>query len=367
MAQTQDSGARTRIPVGTTSARTRGAISPLASGPIDNTRPGLVDIKWFENGTEAHPDHQPDVSSTFEWLDGHPERLGVIVEHQPNRTQIKHLVDIMRLDPLLAEDLVEGHQRPKLERHGDSLFIVLHPPFYIDALEDVAFVEAEVIKQRNCVVVITQRIPDELSNLSWSPRLPDSQELLQHGPESVLYTILDGVVDQTFPVITGVQFDIEQIERQVFSGDSAAPERIYRLSREAIDLQHAINPLIPMVAALRAGSAKHQVPPDLQAYLVDVSDHLTRIASHISDIRELLTQILTVNATMVEQRSNEDVKAVSSWAAILVVPTLIGSIYGMNFDFMPELHWRYGYFLCLALMALTGVVLYIVFRKKHWL
>ena len=118
-------------------------------------------------------------------MDGHPERLGIIVEQSPNRTQIKRLVDPMNLDPLLAEDLAEGHQRPKLERHGEALFLVLHPPFYIDSIEDVAFVEAEVIKQRNCVVVIMQRIPDELSSLKWTPRLPTEAELLRHGPESV--------------------------------------------------------------------------------------------------------------------------------------------------------------------------------------
>ena len=176
----------------------------------------------------------------------------------------------------------------------------------------------------------------------------------------------DGVVDQTFPVIGGIQFDIEQIERQVFSGDSAAPERIYRLSREAIDLQHATNPLIPIIAALRAGSAKHQVPPELQAYLVDVADHLARISSQITDIRELLTQILTVNATLVDQRSNEDLKIISGWAAILVVPTLIGSIYGMNFDNMPELHHKNGYYFTLGLMVLIVVITFIYTRRKKW-
>lgn len=183
----------------------------------------------------------------------------------------------------------------------------------------------------------------------------------------MLYTILDGVVDQTFPVISGIQFDIEQIERQVFSGDSAAPERIYRLSREAIDLQHATNPLIPVIAALRAGSAKHQVPPELQAYLADVADHLARISSQITDIRELLTQILTVNATLVDQRSNEDLKIISGWAAILVVPTLIGSIYGMNFDNMPELHWKFGYLYCILSMVASSGILYVIFRKNNWL
>ena len=135
-----------------TSARTHGGTSPVATGPIADTRPGLIDIKWFEQGVPANPEHRPDIETTLSWLDGHPERLGIIVEQSPNRTQIKRLVDLMNLDPLLAEDLAEGHQRPKLERHGEALFLVLHPPFYIDSIEDVAFVEAEVIKQRNCVV-----------------------------------------------------------------------------------------------------------------------------------------------------------------------------------------------------------------------
>lgn len=339
----------------------------IVLNPVADTRPGRVDVQWFDAGHPVDVTPGADLTATLRYLDGHPDRLGVITVHQPNRSQIRHIVEVMDLQPLLAEDLVEGHQRPKLERHGEALFLVLHPPFYIDATEDVAFVEAEVIKQRNCVIVLTQRIPDELSSLSWNPRIPSTPELLSRGAESVLYTILDGVVDQTFPVIRGVQYDIEQIERQVFSGDSAAPERIYRLSRETIDLQHAINPLITMVAALRAGFSKHQVSPELQAYLGDVADHLARIAGQITEIREVLTQILTVNATLVDQRRSEDVKAISSWAAILVVPTLIGSIYGMNFDVMPELHWRWGYPLSLALMLGSGIVLWIVFRRKDWL
>ncbi|MDE1429491.1 CorA family divalent cation transporter, partial [Bacillus licheniformis] len=141
----------------------------MATGPISDTKPGLIDIKWFEQGVPANPEHRPDIETTLSWLDGHPERLGIIVEQSPIRTQIQRLVDLMNLDPLLAEDLAEGHQRPKLERHGEALFLVLHPPFYIDSIEDVAFVEAEVIKQRNCVVVIMQRIPDELSSLRWTP------------------------------------------------------------------------------------------------------------------------------------------------------------------------------------------------------
>ncbi len=350
----------------TRTVRTRTS-SPINLAPLADTRPGPIDIQWFESGTAVDVAHSTGIRETLAWLEGHDERLGVIIAHRPNRSQIRAIVDLLDLRPLLAEDLVEGHQRPKLERHGDALFMVLHPPFYIDSQEDVGFVEAEVIKQRNCVVVITQRIPDELSSLTWSPRLPTNTDLLRHGPESVLYTVLDGVVDQTNPVIEGVQYDIEEIERQVFTGDPAAPERIYRLSRETIDLQHAINPLIPIVAALRAGFDKHRVSQELQAYLADVADHLARISSQIGDIRELLNQVLTVNSTLVDQRRNEDLKAVSSWAAILVVPTLIGSIYGMNFDYMPELHWKYGYPVCVGLMIASSIILWFLFKKKNWL
>ena len=242
--------------------------------------------------------------------------------------------------------------------------MVLHPAFYIDKTEDVAFAEAHIIKWHNCVIVINHHTAE---HMSWTPRIVQSPELLKHGTESVLYTILDGVVDQTFPVLRGVKFDIEQIERQVFGGDSTAPMRIYRLSREVIDLQHATTPLTQMVEDLRAGFTKHHVAPELQAYLADVDDHLRRIRIQIIEIREVLTQILTVNAALVDQRSNEDMKTVSSWGAILLVPTLIGSIYGMNFEVMPELHWRYGYPLCLAIMAASGFLLWLVFKRKDWL
>lgn len=331
------------------------------------TKPGLVGIQWFADGHETTVPERAGIRQTLDWLDGHDERLGVAVIHQPNRTQIDHVITEMRLTPLLAEDLKEGHQRPKLERHGDALFMVLHPPFYIDSSEDVAFVEAEVVKQNNFVLIITQRIPDELATLSWSPRIPSNAHMLSKGSESVLYTVLDGVVDQTNPVIDGLQKDIEQIEYQVFTGDPAAPERIYRLSRETMDLQRAINPLIPIVGSLRAGFNKHQVSESLQGYLGDVADHLARIVNQITDIRELLNQVLAVNSTLVDQERNENLKKVSSWAAILVVPTLISGIYGMNFDNMPVLHLRYGYPLSLAMMAVAAFILWLIFRKKDWL
>ena len=331
---------------------------------IESLRDAPRELSLYDRGRNVQVHGLNTLAAVLDWLADDPQRLGIVSYNDPSLAQIGRIAHVMNLHPLLAEDLQEGHQRPKLERHGNVLFMVLHPAFYIDRIEDVAFAEAHIIKADNCVVVINHHTKE---NVSWTPRLPHAVELLQHGAESVLYSILDGVVDQTFPVLRGVKFDIEQIERQVFGGDSTAPMRIYRLSREVIDLQHATTPLTQMVEDLRAGFTKHHVAPELQAYLADVDDHLRRIRTQIIEIREVLTQILTVNAALVDQRSNEDMKTVSSWGAILLVPTLIGSIYGMNFQYMPELHWQYGYPLTLALMAASGFILWLVFKRRNWL
>lgn len=166
----------------------------------------------------------------------------------------------------------------------------------------------------------------------------ENTELMRLGPESMAYQLLDAIVDRYFPVLDGLQTDKDQIERQVFSGDATAAERIYRLSQEVIDLLQASTALAKVVSRLQGGAEKYAIAPELQTYLQDVSDHLSRVVTEATELRESLSQILNVNATLVAQRQNEDMKKISGWAAILFAPTLVGAIYGMNFDVMPELH-----------------------------
>jgi len=144
-------------------------------------------------------------------------------------------------------------------------------------------------------------------------------------------------------------------------------ERIYRLSQEIIDLRYATSGMVEVLDALRRGFDRYHIPSDLQAYLQDVADHLNRVDSRVGELRDALSQILTVNGTLVAQRQNEDMKKISGWAAILFAPTLIGAIYGMNFDNMPELHWTFGYPLAIAGMIAFALVLYVIFKRQKWM
>jgi magnesium transporter len=206
-------------------------------------------------------------------------------------------------------------------------------------------------------------------------------ELLAHGPEAVLYAILDSVVDGYAPVVAGLQKDIDEIEIQVFRGDPTVSRRTYELSGEVIEFQRATRPLLAMLDKLVAGFEAYGTSEDLQRYLRDVADHATTAAERVAGFRQNLSDILTVNATLVNQaqneeiqrltqasfKQNEEVKRISAWAAIIFAPTLIGTIYGMNFDNIPELHWAFGYPFALALMAIVSIGLWLIFRARGWL
>jgi magnesium transporter len=182
-------------------------------------------------------------------------------------------------------------------------------------------------------------------------------------------------------VVAGLSNDIDEIEAEVFSGDPRVSRRIYELSREVAEFQRATRPLVGMIAALCAGFVKYHVDEELQRYLRDVDDHLTQIVERVDEFHQALRDMLTVNATLVAQQQNEEmrslseasnlqneeVKKISAWAAILFAPTLIGTIYGMNFEHMPELGWAHGYALALSLMVLTCLTLYLVFKRRDWL
>jgi magnesium transporter len=211
-------------------------------------------------------------------------------------------------------------------------------------------------------------------------RMEESPELLALGPEAVLYAILDSVVDGFAPVVAGLNKDIEEIESQVFRGDPTVSRRIYELSGEVIEFQRSVRPLHGMLDALVAGFEKYGTNEELQRYLRDVADHATTVGERVAGFRQSLSDILAVNATLVNQAQNEEVKRlteasyaqneevkrISAWAAIIFAPTLIGTIYGMNFD-MPELQWAFGYPFALALMIVVAVVLWLIFRSRGWL
>ena len=318
------------------------------------------------------------LDETYELLRQH-HGMAWIGLYRPDADEIRSVAREFDLHPLAVEDAVAAHQRPKLERYGTTLFTVLRPARYLDAEEEVEFGEVHVFTGDGFVVTIRHAESPDLRRVR--DRLERTPELLRLGPEAVLYAILDLVVDGYAPVVAGLENDIDEIEDQLFKGDPAVSRRIYELSREVIEFQRATRPLLGMLTALEAGFDKYKVDVELQRNLRDVHDHAIRIVERADSFRALLQNALTVQATLVGQQQNEEmrsltetslaqneeVKKISAWAAILFAPTLVGTIYGMNFDHMPELHWPLGYPLALALMVVTSITLYLVFKRRSWL
>lgn len=323
-----------------------------------------------------------NLNETFEVM-RHRGGMAWIGLYRPNPTEVRAVAEEFGLHPLAVEDALSGHQRSKLERYGDTLFVVLRPARYLDETEEVEFGELHLFVGPDFVVTIRHAESPDLATVR--RRLEASPELLAMGQEAVLYAILDEVVDEYAPVISGLENDIDEIEDQLFGERDDAVERvsrrIYDLSREVIDFQRATQPLVGMLEALLRGSDKYQVGLELQRHLRDVLDHALRIVERAASFRSILENALNVQATLVGQRQNEEmrrmtelnlaqneeIKKISSWAAILFAPTLVGTVYGMNFDVMPELHWTFGYPFALLLMAGMSAGLYGVFKLKRWL
>lgn len=300
---------------------------------------------------------------------------------RPTPEEIKSVAEEFGLHGLAVEDTVNAHQRPKLERYGDLVFVVLRPARYVDAVEVVELGEVHVFVGADFVITVRHAEEPDLAEVR--QRLESDPDLLDNGPFAVLYAVLDKVVDDYGPVLDGLQNDIDEIEVQVFDGDPTASKRIYTLTREVIEFQRAVEPLRELFAELRERLRERAGESDLELRraLRDVADHATRALERIDGYRQLLGNILTVNAALVGQRQNEEmarmtragydqneqVKRISSWAAILFAPTLVASIYGMNFTFMPELDWAFGYPFAVLLMLLLGAGLYVVFKRRGWM
>ena len=352
---------------------------PSTSDAIEkiHARASLVDSAIYVDGDRV--ESPASLGDTYRALKAHPDSEAWIGLYRPDNHELASLADEFGLHELAIEDAILAHQRPKLERYDDTLFVVLRPARYLDDVEEVEFGEVHVFVGPDFVITVRHSETPDLAAVR--RRLESNPNLLRLGSEAILYAILDRVVDGYAPVVSGLENDIDEIETQVFTGDPQVSRRIYELTREVIEFQRAAAPLTSVLRALTAGFSKYGTDEELQRYLRDVEDHLTQVIEQIDGFRQLLRDILTVNATLVAQQQNEEMKAlteasldqneevkrISAWAAILFAPTLIGTVYGMNFDNMPELHWAHGYGFALFLMLLVSVALYGVFRHRHWI
>jgi magnesium transporter len=268
------------------------------------------------------------------------------------------------LHPLAVEDARHGHQRPKIEEYGTSLFAVLH---MIEPVEgELRNGEVAIFVGRNYILTVRTRAQKGFAEVR--ARCESEPELLKRGPGYVLYAVMDAVVDRYFPVLHELEAELERIEEQIFANVSprANIEALYALKQRLMVFRHAVAPLLEALGNI-TGARVHLICAGMQEYFRDISDHLMRLNQTIESVRDTLSTAISVNLSMINLQESETMKRLAAYAALIAVPTLVAGIYGMNFDVMPELRWRYGYATSIGLMAVVDCYLFYRFKKAKWL
>jgi magnesium transporter len=286
--------------------------------------------------------------------------------YEPDQALLSKIQLQFGLHDLAVEDAVKAHQRPKLERYEDSLFIVLRTVQRAAGSAKLEFGETHVFLGQNYVVTV--RHGSLRSHIGVRQRCETKPSLLGMGPGYVLYAIMDFVVDQYLPIVEQIEESVQDLEETVFGEPTTgnASAEIYGLKRDLVALRRAVSPLVDMCNRLMRFDIPH-IPDEARPYFRDVYDHVVRLNESIDAQRELLTTALEAHLSLVATAQNEHMKRITAWAAIIAVPTMIAGIYGMNFVNMPELQWRFGYFVTLGAMALGCAGLYFGFRRSGWL
>jgi magnesium transporter len=289
---------------------------------------------------------------------------------EPGEDEFATVTREFGLPEMAVREAIRVHQRPKLERYGDSLFVVLKTAHYLDEEERVEFGEIHVFLGQDFIVTVRRGEASSLEGVRKA--LEDKPEFLRRGTGAVLWAVVNRVVGDYEPVVDGLGNDVEEIEEEVFGGNAGVSRRIYELSREVLQFRRTAQPLAKILEHLSGES--YDFDHEVVRRIRGVHDHVLRVSEQIDGFRELLSNILNVNLTLVSvqqnaamQRQNVQVQKISAWAAIVAVPTLITGVYGMNFRYMPELHWLLGYPFALMLMGVISGLLYLGFRRAGWL
>jgi magnesium transporter len=319
----------------------------------------LVNCVAYENGEKVADLPLADIRG---YLKG-PGSFVRVALKDPDEAELQQVEEKFSLHELAVEDARHGHQRPKLEEYGSSLFLVLH---VVERSGD-ELTQGEVAIFVGPGYIVTVRRNTTLGFADVRRRCELEPELLRHGPAYVLYALMDAVVDRYFPVLEDLAEEAENIEERIFSGHNtrAQIEALYGLRRKLVLLDRATGPLLEVTGKLHGG----RVPPicsGLHDYFRDVYDHLIRLKQSIENLREMATTVMSVNLSLITINENEVTKRLASYAALVAVPTMIAGVYGMNFANMPELGWRWGYPTALGSMVIIDLYLIYRFRKAGW-
>ncbi|WP_069815686.1 magnesium and cobalt transport protein CorA [Streptomyces sp. TP-A0874] len=340
-----------------------------ADAPPDTTS-AVVDCAVYRDGLRERDRFTPGQALQRARSTGGFAWIGL---HEPTEQEFAGIAEEFGLHPLAVEDAVHAHQRPKLERYGDSLFTVFKTMHYVEHAESSATCDVveggEVMCFTGHDFVITVRHGRQGSLRALRHRLEKDTELLAKGPSTVLHAIADQVVDGYIAVADALQDDIDEVEIDVFSvpgGRGGDAGRIYQLKREMLEFKRAVSPLIrPM--QLLSERPMRLIDPDIQKYFRDVADHLARVSEQVLSFDDLLNSILQANLAQATVAQSEDMRKITSWAAIFAVPTMIAGVYGMNFEYMPETDWHYGYPLTLLVTVAICTVMHRGFKRNGWL
>jgi magnesium transporter len=323
----------------------------------------IADIAVYERGKRL--DGTYTAKEARELAEVGNDRFVWIGLAEPTEDELTTVSNAYELHPLAVEDAVHAHQRPKLEKYGESLFVVLKTLRYVDREEVFELGEVMLFVGPAHVITVRHGLGCDLPSIR--RELEADPDRLALGPGEVLHTIADHVVDRYELAATEVEGDIDEIQEQVFSGPSSHhAERIFRLKREVLQFKQAVLPLaepMDMLAHMRFAV----IPEDRRPYFKNVHDHVTRVGDRVEAIDSLLDSVLHANVAQVGMRQNEDMRKISAWVAIFAVPTMIAGIYGMNFEHMPELGWQFGYPMVIVFMIVVCYALYRTFKRRGWL
>jgi magnesium transporter len=295
----------------------------------------------------------------------HPKTFVWVTLYDPSTEELAGLQRDFDLHPLAVEDALVGHQRPKVEEYGDSLFAVLHIVEPDGA--DYHLGELAIFAGPKYVVAVRGRAKQDFAEVR--ARCEREPEELRQGPGYVLYALMDAVVDRYFPILDALEDELDGIEQRIFAPEGVPRDNIealYGLKQRLMTMKHAVAPLLEGVSNL-SGARVPVLCAKITEYFRDIYDHLQRLNQTADSIRDTIATAISVNLSMVTLQENETMKRLAAYAALLAVPTMIAGIYGMNFEHMPELKWRYGYGLSVLVMVVIDAVLYVRFRRAKWL
>jgi magnesium transporter len=325
----------------------------------------IVDSALYRDGVRVKVDcHKDDLTAVRDEATGDGDFVWVGL-HEPTQEELDRVAEVFSLHPLAVEDAVKAHQRPKLERYDGALFLVLKTLWYVDENDAVETGEINLFVGRGYVVSVRHGKGTELH--SAREDLEEHAAVLGHGPSAVIYAISDRVVDEYEAVVASLMEDVDEVEESVFSPDRTQDsQRIYVLKRELAEVRRAVSPLGEPMQRFATGTVP-LVSQEAAPFFRDVADHVARIRDNVESLDGLLSTAFDAHLARVGVQQNEDMRKISAWAAIAATGTVVAGIYGMNFKWIPELHWHFGYFYALGLMVGISLFLYRRFKKSGWL